>query len=40
MRAARAEVYQTQEQMHRQLQEEQAAQVHAAREHAEAADGD
>ena len=37
MRAARADVYQTQEQLHRRLQEEQAAQVHAAREQAEAA---
>jgi F0F1-type ATP synthase membrane subunit b/b' len=30
-------VYQTQEQLHRRLQEEQAAQVHAAREQTEAA---
>jgi F-type H+-transporting ATPase subunit b len=37
MRAARAEVYQSQEQLHRRLQEEQAAQVHAARARAEAA---
>jgi len=37
LRAARSEVYQTQEQLHRRLQEEQAAQVHAAREQTEAA---
>jgi hypothetical protein len=37
LRAARSEVYQTQEQLHRRMQEEQAAQVHAAREQAEAA---
>jgi F-type H+-transporting ATPase subunit b len=37
LRAARSEVYQTQEQAHRRLQEEHAAQVHAARAHAEAA---
>jgi F0F1-type ATP synthase membrane subunit b/b' len=37
LRAARSEVYQTQEQLHQRLQEEQAAQVHAAREQAEAA---
>jgi F-type H+-transporting ATPase subunit b len=36
LRAARAEVYRTQEQAHRQLQEEHTAQVHAAREQAEA----
>jgi len=37
MRAARAEVYQTQEQSHRRMQEEHAAQLQAAREQAEAA---
>jgi F-type H+-transporting ATPase subunit b len=37
IRAARGEVYKTQEQLHRTLQEEQAAQVHAARERADAA---
>jgi len=37
IRAARAEVYQSQEHLHRQLQEEQAAQVQAARAQAEAA---
>jgi F-type H+-transporting ATPase subunit b len=37
IRAARAEVYRTQEQLHRRLQEEHAAQIHAAREQAEAA---
>jgi F-type H+-transporting ATPase subunit b len=37
MRAARAEVYQAQEQLHRRLQDEEAAQVQAAREKAEAA---
>ncbi|MGA2134085.1 MAG: ATP synthase F0 subunit B [Bryobacteraceae bacterium] len=37
LRAARAEIYQKQEQLHRQLQEEQAAQVNAARAQAEAA---
>jgi F-type H+-transporting ATPase subunit b len=37
IRAARAEVYHSQEQMHRQLQDEQAAQVRTAREQAEAA---
>jgi F-type H+-transporting ATPase subunit b len=36
MRRARSEVYQMQEQSHRRLQEEQAAQVQAAREQAEA----
>ena len=35
LRAARSEVYKTQEQLHRRMQEEQAAQVHAAREQAE-----
>lgn len=37
LRAARAEVYQTQERLHRRMQEEQAAQVQAARAQAEAA---
>ena len=37
LRAARSEVYKTQEQLHRRMQEEQAAQVHAAREQAESA---
>lgn len=37
MRTARAEVYQAQEQLHRRLEEEQAAQAQAAREQAEAA---
>jgi len=37
LRAARGEVYQTQEQLHRRLQEEHAAQVRAAREQADAA---
>jgi F-type H+-transporting ATPase subunit b len=37
LRAARAEVYQSQEQLHRRLQAEQAAQTQAARERAEAA---
>jgi F-type H+-transporting ATPase subunit b len=37
LRAARAEVYQTQEQLHRRLQTEQAAQLQTAREQAEAA---
>ncbi|MGO4886039.1 MAG: ATP synthase F0 subunit B [Bryobacteraceae bacterium] len=37
LRAARVEVYQQQEQLHRRLQEEEAAQIHAAREQAEAA---
>lgn len=37
IRAARAEVYQQQEKLHRQLQEEQAASVQAARQQAEAA---
>ena len=37
MRVARAEVYQSQEQLHRRLQEEQAAQVKGSREQAEAA---
>ena len=37
LRAARAEVYQSQEQLHRRLQSEQAAQTQAAREQAEAA---
>jgi F-type H+-transporting ATPase subunit b len=37
LRGARAEVYQAQEQSHRRLQEEHTAQVHAAREKAEAA---
>ena len=37
MRAARAEVYQAQEQLHRRLMDEQAAQVQAARAQAEAA---
>jgi F-type H+-transporting ATPase subunit b len=37
LRAARAEVYQSQEQWHRKLEEEQAAQVHAARQESEAA---
>jgi len=37
LRAARAEVYQTQEQLHHRLQDEHAAQLHAAREQAEAA---
>ena len=37
LRAARAEVYQSQEQLHRRLQEEQAAQVAVAREQADAA---
>jgi F-type H+-transporting ATPase subunit b len=37
MRAARTEVYQSQEQLHRRMQEEQAAQLQAAREQAEAA---
>jgi len=36
LRAARAEVYQSQEQLHKRLQEEQAAQVQAARAEAEA----
>ncbi|MGD0362151.1 MAG: ATP synthase F0 subunit B [Bryobacteraceae bacterium] len=37
LRAARAEVYQTQEQLHRRLQDEQSTQVHQARQQAEAA---
>jgi F-type H+-transporting ATPase subunit b len=37
LRAARAEVYQSQEQLHRRLQAEQAAETKAARERAEAA---
>src|SRR5579863_1330243 len=37
LRAARAEVYQSQEQLHRRLQAEQAAQTQAARQQAEAA---
>ena len=37
MRAARSEVYQSQEQLHRRLQEEQGAQVRAARAQAESA---
>jgi F-type H+-transporting ATPase subunit b len=37
MRAARAEVYQTQERLHRRLQEEHAAKLQTARERAEAA---
>ena len=37
LRAARREIYQAQEQLHRRLQDEQAAQVHAARERADAA---
>lgn len=37
IRAARAEVYQTQEQLHRRMQAEQSAQVQAAREQADAA---
>ncbi len=37
MRAARAEVYQSQEQLHRQLQESEAQQLAAARQSAEAA---
>ena|SRR5579884_2688074 len=37
MRAARAEVYQSQEQLHRQLQDEHAVHVKAAREQAEGA---
>ena len=37
IRAARAEIYQSQEQMHRRLEEEQAAQIQATREKAEAA---
>jgi F-type H+-transporting ATPase subunit b len=37
LRAARAEVYQSQEQMHRRLQAEQASQAQSAREQAEAA---
>jgi len=37
MRAARAEVYQTQERLHRQLEQEHAAQLAAAREKADAA---
>ena len=37
LRAARSEVYQTQEQLHRRLQGEQSAQVHQARAQAEAA---
>jgi F-type H+-transporting ATPase subunit b len=37
LRAARGEIYQAQEQLHRRLQEEQAAQVDAAREQADCA---
>jgi len=37
LRAARSDVYKTQEQLHRRMQEEQAAQIGAAREQAEAA---
>src|SRR6204780_5370661 len=37
LRSARAKIYQSQEELHRRLQEEHAAQVHAAREQAEAA---
>jgi F-type H+-transporting ATPase subunit b len=37
LRAARAEVYQSQEQLHRHLQEEHAAQIQAAREQADVA---
>ena len=37
LRAARAEVYQSQEQLHHRLQEEHAAQIQAAREQADAA---
>ena len=37
MRAARAEVYHSQEQWHKQLQEQQSAQIAEARQHAEAA---
>ena len=37
LRAARAEVYQSQEQLHKQLQEKQGAELAAARERAEAA---
>jgi F-type H+-transporting ATPase subunit b len=37
LRAARAEVYQSQEELHRRLQEEHAAQVQSAREQADAA---
>ncbi len=37
LRAARAEVYQSQEQLHRRLQSEQAAQAQSAREQAEVA---
>ena len=35
MRAARAEVYQAQEQLHKRLEERQAAEIHAARERTE-----
>jgi F-type H+-transporting ATPase subunit b len=37
LRAARAEVYQSQEQLHQRLQEEHATQIQAAREEADAA---